>query len=186
MAVDKSEPRTPLIVLIAGLVVVTLVTLKFVFDWYFLDIAEEHVHALVLDSKATIDERDEIRRGWEADLERDPMPIERAMEQIARRGRLATALIAPQPSTDRGALTGWSHARPEARRMRAIPPPAAPVPPPPAPPPAPEPVMPEGMPAGDVLGAPAAAPAAPPRPAPRPAAPFAAPQNGQPQTEGHP
>lgn len=135
MATDKSEPRTPLILFMTVLVVSILFALKFLFDWYFLDVAEQHVEELVLANPTSTAARDELRAQWEADLARDPMPITKAMEQIGRRGRGSAALIAPQPSEDRGALTGWSHARPNQGDMRPIHVAVVPPPPPPAPPP---------------------------------------------------
>ena len=163
MATDKSEPRTPLILVMTVLVVSILVALKFLFDWYFLDVTEQHVEELVLANPTSIQTRDELRAQWEADLARDPMPITKAMEQIGRRGRASAALIAPQPSSDMGAQQGWQHARKNQGQIRGIQ--FVAVPPPP-PPPAPEPVL-QMLPEG-VAPPPAPEPAPPPAPAPAP------------------
>ena len=130
MATDKSEPKTALILLLAAIVVSTLVGLKFVFDSYFTSVAETYVQEQVLDSAASIAERERIQREWESQLSTPPT-IEDAMRQLARGGRGGVALVAPSASSDTGAMTGWSHRR-TADHVRplayAVPAPAAPVP----------------------------------------------------------
>jgi hypothetical protein len=113
------------------IVVSTLAGLKFVFDSYFTSVAETYVQEQVLDSAEAVAERDRIRQDWEAQLQTPPT-IDDAMRQLARGGRGGVALVAPTPSTDTAALTGWQHRRTSDNATRplayAAPAPPAPVP----------------------------------------------------------
>ncbi|MBT8465466.1 MAG: cytochrome c [Myxococcales bacterium] len=54
------------------------------------------------------DEYDIITRQQEEALEKGPMPIAQAMAEYGSAQRDAFAALAPQPSTDESALSGWS------------------------------------------------------------------------------
>jgi hypothetical protein len=103
---DDTPPRNRVIFGYTVLTVVTLIALKFVFDSY-LDVSRtatrrEHI----ADSRASR-ALAEYRRRERERLESGSMPVERAMRELGRRGRLAFPLIRPTESTDRAARVGW-------------------------------------------------------------------------------
>jgi hypothetical protein len=103
MATDNSPPRIRVILTTAFSTLVILVTLKYVFDSYFLMMAS----AAELDHLRPNEELALLRAGEEKNLTSGPMPIDRAMQILAQRGRAGEALIAPQPSDDLGPMVGW-------------------------------------------------------------------------------
>ncbi len=106
MATDQSPPRTTLILVIAVATVVTLVSLKFIFDSYFTDMMESEARAKV----ATPEEVVQLHADEQKKLTTSPaVPIDQAMAELGSKGRLFSADIAPQQSDDRAALTGWAH-----------------------------------------------------------------------------
>ncbi|MEO7110507.1 MAG: hypothetical protein ABI183_08730, partial [Polyangiaceae bacterium] len=106
MATDQSPPQLRLILTIAAGAVVVLVSLKFVLQSYFTDIMEEAVASKFVDP----DELNALHASETAKLNNGPaIPIDQAMSQLASQGRLGSTLIAPQPSEDTAALTGWAH-----------------------------------------------------------------------------
>jgi hypothetical protein len=54
------------------------------------------------------DESDLVRRQQEEALQNGPMPLGQAMAEYASKPRSAFAAVAPQPSEDQSAVTGWS------------------------------------------------------------------------------
>lgn len=106
MATDQSPPRTNLILVIAVSTVITLVSLKFIFDSYFTDMMESEARAKV----ATPEEVVTLHADEQKKLTTAPaVPIDQAMSELGQKGRLFSADIAPQQSDDRAALTGWAH-----------------------------------------------------------------------------
>jgi hypothetical protein len=106
MATDQSPPRLRLIISIAVGTVVVLVSLKFVLQSYFTDIMEEAAASKFVGP----DEVNALHASEAAKLTNGPaVPIDQAMSQLASQGRLGSTLIAPQPSEDTAALTGWAH-----------------------------------------------------------------------------
>lgn len=106
MATDQSPPRSNLILVIAVGTVVTLISLKFIFDSYFTDMMESEARAKV----ATPEEVVALHADEQKRLTTAPaIPIDQAMTELGQKGRLFSADIAPQQSDDRGALTGWQH-----------------------------------------------------------------------------
>ena len=106
MATDQSPPRSNLILVLAVATVITLVSLKFIFDSYFTDMMESEARAKV----ATPDEVVTLHADEQKKLTTAPaVPIDQAMAELGQKGRLFSADIAPQQSDDRGALTGWAH-----------------------------------------------------------------------------
>jgi hypothetical protein len=76
--------------------------------WYssYLDVAVVHgdLAQVPLDAKL-----EAVRNEERAKLATGPMPIDQAMEALARRGRNAFPRLAPQPSADLSAMSGWVH-----------------------------------------------------------------------------
>ncbi|WP_394847569.1 hypothetical protein LZC95_08895 [Pendulispora brunnea] len=104
MATDNSPPRNRLILVMALGTVGTLFVLKFVFDSYFTFMFEG-------EAKAKIAAPAELAKLHEEETKKltgSPIPIDKAMGELASKGRESSALIAPQPSQDDGPLTGWS------------------------------------------------------------------------------
>lgn len=141
---DDTPPQNGIILVSSVLAVLTLFSLKFVFDSY-LDasnlhvrrdhIAESHASEVLTEYRATA--QDQLRGGQ--------MPIADAMEQIATRGRAAFPQIRPVADTTTAAREGWSampvvagEAAPHAQVVEE---------PAPAPAPAPEAVPADGAPA---------------------------------------
>ena len=107
MATDKSEPKIGLIFSVGLLCVVILVVVHAALTSYFnfalqgeeLRKFGEVKPTALLALRAA--EKDRLAAG--------AMPIDKAMEQVARQGRKnAPPEIAPGPSKDLAALTGWS------------------------------------------------------------------------------
>lgn len=106
MATDKSEPRVGLILKIACASIVTLIATHAVLTSYFDEIAraEEHRKYGEVKPEALTAERDDEK----ARLSSGPTPIEKAMQEIAKRGRTeASPVIAPSASKDLAPLAGW-------------------------------------------------------------------------------
>jgi len=118
MATDQSPTRNRLILTIAIGTLFTLVGLKFVFDSYFTDMMESEALAKI----ATPDEVRQLREDEHKKLTGSPLPIERAMRELAQKGRDGSPLIAPQQSTDDAPLVGWAKGE---RAMQAASAPAA-------------------------------------------------------------
>ena len=127
MATDKSEPRIGLIVKVGALSVATLLAVHAVLTAYFDDIAqaEEHRKFGDVQPEALLSERaDEQAR-----LTSGPMPIDKAMQQLAARGRMAASPdIVPSASRDVAPLQGWSRMPAEVPAAMLAPPEAAPPP----------------------------------------------------------
>jgi hypothetical protein len=106
MATDQSPPRLRLIIIIAIGTVVTLTSLKFVFESYFTDIMEDAAASKLV----TPDEVNALHATEAKKLTTAPaIPIDQAMAQLASQGRLASTVITPQPSDDIAPITGWAH-----------------------------------------------------------------------------
>lgn len=95
--------------------------------WYesYLDVAVVHGQALdaPMDAKLAA-----VRSAEAAKLSGGSMPIAKAMEAFATRGHAASPRLAPQPSQDLSAMSGWAHRKgfkPYEPRV----PPAPPAPP---------------------------------------------------------
>jgi hypothetical protein len=104
MATDQSPPRIRIILTIAFSALVILVTLNYVFRSYFLMMTEQTEH----DHLAKPEELMKLHAGEERNLTTSPVPITKAMAELAARGREGSdALIAPQQSDDLGPMVGW-------------------------------------------------------------------------------
>jgi|GEM_PF-1073066 len=104
MATDQSPTRNRLILTIAISTLVTLVGLKFVFDSYFIDMMESEARAKI----ATPDELQKLRADERQKLTGSALPIDRAMHDLALKGREGAPLITPEPSSDDAPLVGWA------------------------------------------------------------------------------
>ncbi len=124
MATDKSQPRVGLIFKIAVFSIATLVVVHATLVAYFDDVAraEEHRKFGEVKPEALLNMRADER----GRLASGAVPIDKAMQQLASRGRMAASPdIVPSASKDLAPLQGWS-------KMPAEVPPAmtAPEPPP--------------------------------------------------------
>jgi hypothetical protein len=107
MATDKSEPRVGVILKVGLISVVTLVVSHSLLSAYFDDMAraEEHRKFGEVKPEALIS----VRADESARLSSGPEPIERAMHEIAARGRVAASPdIVPTASKDLAPLQGWT------------------------------------------------------------------------------
>ncbi len=103
MATDNSPPRIKLILVLAISTVVTLFVLKFIFDSYFTEMMEHEAKAKTVEP---IEVRT-IRAEEDKKLTGSPVPIDKAISDLASKGREASPIIAPQPSDDTAAQVGW-------------------------------------------------------------------------------
>ncbi|MDB4942269.1 MAG: hypothetical protein JWP97_1803 [Labilithrix sp.] len=102
MATDNTPPRLRLIVTIAVIVVITLVSLDFVFKGYYAYMTDEARAEKTAPKTALIEQnKDEL-----ASLAGAKLPLDQAMAQVAKGTR--DGLIEPKPSEDLGPMTGWS------------------------------------------------------------------------------
>ncbi len=151
MAADTSAPRTRPIVITALLGVVILVSLKFVFDSYYVQMFEEEEYLKVGSVAPTA--LLELHKAEEKSFAAAPIPLPKAMELVAR-GR-ASATITPEQSTDTASLVGWAQL--PKTGLGSLPP---------LPPPAPSAAPSASASAGSATDAGAAAPAGSAAPAP--------------------
>jgi hypothetical protein len=106
MATDKSEPRIGLIVKVGVLSVVTLGVLRVALDTYFDHEARAEQQRKIGEAKP--DGLLNLRADEKARLGSGPMPIDKAMEQLAVRGRLGLGSeVTPKMSHDMAPLQGW-------------------------------------------------------------------------------
>lgn len=163
-----STGRSELLLYIA-VSLVTTIGLFVVHRWYatFLDVRyhDKLVEAQPSEARFAADEEDHKRLGS------GKIPLAQAMDRLAKRGRSAASTIAPAPSADLSAVSGWIH-RPGFKPVTAHPvrtapaasKPAEPVAPAAAPAPVAEPTPAEPGSTGKV-GRPAPAPASAASPA---------------------
>jgi len=102
MAIDNTPPRLRLIGTIAVIVVITLVSLDFVFKSYYAYMTDEAQREKLA---PTTDKTDQ-RAAEAASLAGAKLPIDQAMAQIGKGTR--GDFVEPKPSDDMGAMTGWS------------------------------------------------------------------------------
>ncbi len=102
MAIDNTPPRLRLIGTIGAIVVITLVSLDFVFKSYYAYMTDEAQR----EKLAPTTEKYDQRAAEAAALSGAKLPIDQAMAQIGKGTR--SDLVEPKPSDDMGAMTGWS------------------------------------------------------------------------------
>lgn len=103
MSTDNSQPRIKLIFTVIVISVTTLVGLKFVFDSYFIHETEAAHHEKLVTPEQVAKQHEVEAAAFAGAV----MPIEQAMAAVAKD---RPAAIAPQPSDDTGALSGWARA----------------------------------------------------------------------------
>jgi hypothetical protein len=105
MATDKSEPKVGVILKVAVLSIVSLVAARFFLFAYFDDVAQAEEHRKFGDVKpeALLN----VRADEKARLTSGPTPIDRAMHEIAAKGRSASPDVMPSASRDYAPLQGW-------------------------------------------------------------------------------
>ena len=102
MAIDNTPPRLRLIVTIAIIMLITLVSLDFVFKSYYAFMTDVAKHEKLAPTLA----KTEQRAAEQAALAGAKLPIEQAMAQVGKGTR--SALIEPRPSDDMAPMTGWA------------------------------------------------------------------------------
>lgn len=100
MAIDNTPPRLRLIATIGAIVVVTLISLNFVFESYFAYMSDDAARAKL----APTSERDDQRKAEAASL--TAANVDKAMLALGQGQR--ADIIEPKPSEDVGPLTGWA------------------------------------------------------------------------------
>jgi len=121
---DDSPPRLRMIVGYSVFSILCLVGLKFSFDSY-LDTSRIAVRRLHLTGSHTVAALEEYRDAQRSELGGGAMPVDRAIQELGRRGRGAFPLIRPVESTDLDPLRGWSQL-PREVPASALPPPPVP------------------------------------------------------------
>ncbi len=102
MATDNTPPRLRLIGTIAVIVVITLVSLDFVFKSYYAYMTDEAQR----EKLAPTTEKTDTRAAEATALAGAKLPIAQAMAQIASGTR--SDFVEPKASDDMGAMTGWA------------------------------------------------------------------------------
>lgn len=124
MATDKSQPRVGLIFKIAAFSIATLIVVHAALVAYFDDVARAEEYRKFGDVKP--EALMSVRANERGRLGSGAVPIDKAMQQIAARGRNAASPdIMPSASKDVAPLQGWS-------KMPAEVPPAMTAPEPPS------------------------------------------------------
>lgn len=152
MAHDKTPPRNRMILVFTLLTPAVLIGLVPFFHTYFIQMTEGETAERL--AAAPPDSRDAIFAAERQKLETGPMPIDRAMQTLGSRGRDASPIVAPTPSDDLSALSGWGPMADDARVAAAQAAHDAAHAPPPPPPVATVDAPAEGAPAPEVAPAP--------------------------------
>jgi len=106
MATDKSEPRSGLILKVGALAVVTLVVVHAALVAYFDRMAHGEEYRKV--GSAPPDALTAIRADEKLRLTQGSMPIEKAVQTMATRGRMGVGPeLTPKPSIDMAPMQGW-------------------------------------------------------------------------------
>lgn len=127
MAIDKSEPRSVLVLKIGVLAIGTVVAMRALLFGYFDRIvtAEEYLKVGASKPEQLLAQRADDKQR----LVGGAMPIDQSMKQIAAKGRAqASPDIAPQQSKDPSPIIGWAQAPGEVPEQFLAPPPAPPAP----------------------------------------------------------
>jgi hypothetical protein len=106
MATDKSPVRFALIVKVGAIAIATLIVLRVALESYFDHFVQLEEHHKVGEAKP--ESLMSLRADEAQRLATGSMPIEAAMQTLAKRGRMAMSPeIAPTASRDVGPLAGW-------------------------------------------------------------------------------
>lgn len=124
-----ARPWNAWVLLMGVLTVLTLAALKPAFDAYYAGMLDRTVerHLATYDDLAVLEA---ANARAEAALGGGRLPIDRAMEQLATRGRLAFPAISPRPGAEQNlaALRGWGQMPQELPDLRAPEPEPMPIP----------------------------------------------------------
>jgi len=146
MASDKSDPRVGLILQVGLLAIVTLLGTRAFLQAYF----DRMERAEITRKLGTNDSLISLRAEEKQQLSGGAMPIDKAMQMLATKGRLnASPEIMPSASKDRAPLEGWTRLPGQVPTAFAVPPP-------------------EPVPAPSASTAPSTAPSATPAPSQKP------------------
>jgi hypothetical protein len=122
MATEKSEPRSGLILRMGGLALVTLLVTHAGLGAYFDRMAK--AEELRKRGNATPEALMSLRADEKARLAAGAMPIDKAMQMLADKGRMgAGPAITPTASKDVAPLQGWSKMPSEVPAQMTAPPP---------------------------------------------------------------
>src|SRR5262245_49807224 len=105
MAVDNSPVQNKIILIVGVVTLLTLASLKFVFDSYFDQMTDEVVRSKLTNPAAL----NEQRAKEQAKLTSGSVPISKAIADMAAKGRSDESLgrdLAPVQSDDKGPLIG--------------------------------------------------------------------------------
>jgi hypothetical protein len=107
MATDKSEPRVGLIFRIAFLVIVSLVCIRAALNSYFSQIASAEEQRKFGDISPTA--LLALRADEDKRLKEGPMPVDKAMQDMAAKGRkdMSPDVMPAASARDIGPLQGW-------------------------------------------------------------------------------
>jgi hypothetical protein len=132
MAHESANPKIRVMFVIAIFSALTLAVLDQIFKSYFSMMMEEEESEKVLTVPPT--QLNNLRAQEQQRLTSASLPIDRAMKELATRGRedpalkdLAKTDISPQPSNDQAALVGWNGLGREAGAAPAVEQDAAPT-----------------------------------------------------------
>jgi len=106
MATDKSEPRIGLIIKVGALAVFTLIAVHAALSTYFDRMAQGEEFRKIGSAKP--ETLMSVRADEKQRLGSGPMPIDKAMHDLALHGRTGTSPeLMPKPSMDTAPLQGW-------------------------------------------------------------------------------
>jgi hypothetical protein len=107
MATDKSEPRVGLIIKVGLISVLTVGAVRIALASYFDQVTQAETQRKVALAKP--EALMELRTDEHARLMTGPKPLELAMEELAKKGRMgASPEIVPTASRDLAPLQGWT------------------------------------------------------------------------------
>lgn len=105
MAVDKTEPRISLILKIGFIAIAGFIVTRIGLVSYFDSMTDEEEYDKIGRLKNPL--LTEVREWEKVQLSSGPMPIDKSMNAIAEKGRMAMPQIEPKQSTDTAPLECW-------------------------------------------------------------------------------
>jgi hypothetical protein len=106
MATDKSEPKTGLIFRIGFLAIIILLSLRAALISYFGNMASAEEERKI--GQVVPEALNDLRADEKQRLSSGSMPVEKAMQEIVARGRMASPDTMPSASKDVAPLQGWT------------------------------------------------------------------------------
>ncbi len=105
MATDKTEPKIALILKIGFTAIACFIVVRVGLVSYFDSVTDEEEYEKVGKLKNPL--LTEVRAWEKTELAAGPMPIDKSMNAIAEKGRMAMPQIEPKQSTDTAPLECW-------------------------------------------------------------------------------